>query len=423
VRALRIRAVVALALCLSAPAWPQAARRARPPAGARPPAAVPAPVLPADEGAFFADAAAVAWRFVQANLQPTGLVSALPSYPYTTTWDIGSDLAALYCAHELRLVDDARYQTQVHRLLRTLAHVDLFDGAAFNKVYATRTASMVARNNAPSKRGYGWSATDIGRLLVWLKIVSTGHPEYADEVTAVVGRLAPDRLARDGYVVGGALEGDGRIHDYPEGRLGYEQYAARGFALWGFPVEKALDLDLNAVPITVMGKTLAADVRGTDRLTAEPFALTGLELGFTPPLRGLAEQLLGAMEERFRRSGRITMLAEDAISQPPHYFFYYCAYANGKEFALDVQAPLAVVDGPRWASTKGAFAWRVLFPTDYTRKVLEAVIPSRTPAGWGSGVYEADGRSTGTANINTQAVILEAALVRQRGRPLLEARD
>jgi len=133
-----------------------------------------------------------------------------------------------------------------------------------------------------------------------------------------------------------------------------------------------------------------------------------------------ADELLAAMEERYHRSGRMTMLAEDAINVAPHYFFYYCAYANGKEFSLDVVDPKAMVDGPRWISTKGAFAWRVLRPSDYTAKALAAVMPARTAAGWASGVYEGDGRSTGSGNVNTAAVILEAALFKKRGAPLME---
>jgi hypothetical protein len=386
--------------------------------GRTPPSMAAAPV--GDEAALYTDAAAVAWRFVQANLQPTGMVGALGSYPDTTVWDIGSGLAALYCGHELGLMDDAPYDLQMRRVLHTLEHVDLFDGAAFNKSYSTRTGAMAGRERGSSRRGSGWSAIDVGRLLLWLKIIAVHQPQYAADAAAVAHRLSAARVVRDGYLQGSSLERDGRVHDFQEGRIGYEQYAARGFAAWAFPVANALDLNRNAVPITVMGKNLVADVRGKDRLTAEPFALMGLELGLTPEARAVTEQLLAAMEERYRRSGRLTMLAEDAINLAPHYFFYYCAYTNGKEFAIDVQDPAASVDGPRWVSTKAAFAWRVLYPSDYTAKVLAAVMPSRDPAGWDSGVYEGDGRSTGTANVNTEAVILEAALFRKRGAPLLE---
>jgi hypothetical protein len=394
------------------------ARRAPARRSPSPRPAAAAPKLPPDEGAVYADAAARAWKYVQANIQPSGMVSALSTYHYTTVWDIGSSIAAIYCAHELGLLDDARYDAQMGKLLRTLARIDLFDGAAFNKVYNTRTGALVGRDHRPSRRGYGWSALDLGRLLLWLKVVAA-QPQFEDQATAVARRVSATRVTRGGYMRGALLGSDGKVRESQEGRVGYEQYSARGLAAWGLPVSNALDLRRNSVPITVMGKTLLADVRGKDRLTAEPFALIGLELGFEPEEKAVAEQLLAAMEERHRRSGRLTMLAEDAINRAPHYFFYYCAYADGKEFTIDVQEQGAFVDAPRWVSSKAAFAWRVLFPTEYTARVLAAVMPARTPAGWGSGVYEVDRRSTGTANINTQAVILEAALFRRRGGPLM----
>ena len=88
---------------------------------------------------------------------------------------------------------------------------------------------------------------------------------------------------------------------------------------------------------------------------------------------------------------------------------------------MDVQRPNARVTGPRWVSTKAAFAWHALLPGDYTRLVLDTVRARAQVQGvWGSGVY-ASGRPTGTPNINTAAVILESALYRKKGRPLVIA--
>jgi hypothetical protein len=304
-------------------------------------------------------------------------------------------------------------------MLRTLATLPLFDGAAFNRSYSTRNASMAGAPRT-GRRGDGWSTTDIGRLLLWLKIVATRHPEHAAEAEAIVRRLDAGRLVRHGYLRGFRHDAGGRSLDYQEGRLGYEQYAAAGWAAWGFPVERAARLEQNAVPVEVMGRPLAADLRGSDRLTSEPLVLLGLEVGWRPEERALAEELLAAQEERYRRTGLVTVVSEDAIGRPPHYFYYYCAYTNARHFAVDVQDPAAAVSGPRWISAKAAFGWHALLPRDYTARALGSLALARTPVGWASGVYEGTGRSTGTANINTQAVILEAILYKKRGRPLLE---
>jgi hypothetical protein len=386
---------------------------AQPTARSSPRAAAPAP-------AELTDAARVAWGFVERHYQPsTGLVGAVGQYPYVTVWDIGSGLAALYCGHELQLQSGEEYDRRLRRALQTLKKVPLFDGIAFNKSYNVRTGAMASHDSHASRRGAGWSTTDLGRLLIWLKIVAQ-QPRYADDVAAIVRRLDGKRLVHDGYLWGATLGARG-LREYQEGRVGYEQYAARGFAAWGLEAPQALDFNTNSAPITVMGKTLLADLRGDDRYTSEPLVLMGLELGWTPEAERLARDLLAAQEERYRRTGRITVVSEDAIGRPPHYFYYYCAYTRGKEFGIDVQDRRATVDGPRWVSTKSSFAWHALLPSDYTRRALAALAAARGAGGWDSGVYEDTGRSTGTANINTEAVVLESVLVERTGGPLLAA--
>jgi hypothetical protein len=60
-------------------------------------------------------------------------------------------------------------------------------------------------------------------------------------------------------------------------------------------------------------------------------------------------------------------------------------------------------------------------PDDYTRQVLDTVRSKAKVAGvWGSGVFDS-GRPTATPNINTAAVVLEAALYRRRGTPLVQS--
>ena len=389
----------------------------KPPAGGSP-LSRPVPRPTAGKPADFGDGARVAWGFVERHYQPsTGFVGAIGQYPYVTVWDIGSGLAVLYCGHELRLLSDEQYDRRLRRALATLRKVPLFDGVAFNKSYNVRSGAMASHGDVSSRRGAGWSTTDLGRLLVWLKIVAQ-QPSYADDAGAIVKRMNLARLVRDGYLWGSTLERQG-LREYQEGRIGYEQYAAQGFAAWGLQAAKALDFKENGAPITVMGKTVLADLRGEDRYTSEPLLLLGLEHGWTPEAERLARELLAAQEERYRRTGRVTMVSEDAIGRPPFFFYYYCAYTNGKEFGIDVQDRLATADGPRWVSTKTAFAWDALLASDYTRRGLSATAASRAPGGWGSGVYEDNGRSTGTANINTQAVVLESALVKRTGRPLL----
>ena len=376
--------------------------------------------VPAGDRRLFDDATRSAWAFVASNYVPaTGLVDVTPGYGHATVWDIGSGIAGLYSGHALKLIGDAEYDRRIRRVLATLRKLPIVDGAAFNKVYSTRSATMIDRAGLPSTSGYGWSTTDLGRLLIWLKVLAEQQPAYAAEAALIVQRLDFTRLVAGGYMWGQEFDSGAAPDRYQEGQVGYEQYAAAGFAAWGAPVERALRLEENGLPVTIMRRTLYADARGRDRLTSDPLVLLGLEVGWDPKMERFARDLLLVQEARHRQTGHLTVVAEDAISRPPHFFYYYSAYTHRRAFAVDVQKTGAFVDEPRWVSAKAAFAWHALLPRHYTRLAIQAVQPARNPGSWESGVFEGTEKSTGTPNVNTAAVILTAALYRQRGQPML----
>jgi hypothetical protein len=367
----------------------------------------------------FMDAARVAWAFVdRGERSATGFIAPLGTYPFATIWDVGSMLEGLYAAHGLGLIDDAHYASRVDAILSTLTRVQLSGDRVFNKAYDTRTGALPHFGHTAAGHGAGWSATDVGRLLIWLKIVGSDK-RFTQKAEAAVRRNDFSSVVKSGYLWGQDVDERGRTHTYQEGHIGYEQYAAHGFELWGYRADKALDLNENALPISVMGQPLVADYRRWDRLTSEPFLLWGLEVGWDWQTAALARRLLLAQEARYKKAGVLTMTGEDALPQPPHFFYYYCVYADGRDFAVDVQDRRAVADGPRWISAKSVFAFHALMPTRYTQTAVEALRDAQGPSGWASGVYENSGRSTGESNLNTAAVILGAALVHQRGEPLL----
>lgn len=373
-----------------------------------------------DDRQRFSEAATTAWHYVAKHTQPTsGLVDATSAHAFTTVWDIASHLSAMHSAHALTLIDTAEFDQRMRLVLQSIKQMDLFDGVALNKVYNTKTGAMAGHKDEPTERGVGWSVIDMGRLLVWLRIVADTHPQHRDDATAIVKRFGMDRLIVDGYLRGATLLPSGDMANYQEGRLGYEQYAARGFAAWGFVPRLALLWRENGVPVTVMGQTLLADLRGGDRLTSDPLMLLGLELGWDHETEALANQFMAAQRNRQRKTGRVTMVGEDAMGEAPHFFYYYSALANFKDFALDVQEPGAYVDAPRWVSAKASFAWHALLPSAETDAAVRRVAPARTTDGWASGVYEDSGLSTHTLNINTAGVILAAAVVHATGLPFL----
>ena len=392
------------------------------------PAAPAAGLLPAPavddtvptEREFFLHAARVAWRYIeQQSHAETGMVNSVVGYPYTTVWDLASALAALYCADQLDLIQGEDYDRRLRRLLGTMQRMPLFEGRAFNKNYSTERATMVDRDNRDSERGVSVTVTDMGRLLIWLKIIGATQPQYAALVDSVAHRFDLQRFVREGYLYGEALDSRGRLQPYQEGRLGYEQYAAAGFELWGAQARRSLDLHHNAQEVSVLGIPLLADRRRGEHLASEPFVLMGLELGWYPELRNQAWRMLAAQEARFRETGAVTVASEDAINQAP-YFLYYSVFTDGRPFVvMDPEGRAG--DFPRTVSTKAAFAWHALLPSAYTWRAVQTVAAAAGSVGWGSGVFESSpGRSTGAENVNTAAVVLESALYYMRGRPLIE---
>jgi hypothetical protein len=378
-----------------------------------------------DERQLFSNAARIAWAFVDRNYQPaTGLARAHDTYQYVTLWDIASGLAATYSAHELGLVSDPIYNQRMQRALNTLSQADLFENAAFNRSYDSKTGRMIDRKQSLSSRGFGWSVTDLGRLLTWLKIISVNQPQFATQAANIVKRLDMSRLIKNGYLQSEDLSpSTGALHPFQEGRIGYEQYAAAGFALWGYRAENALDASLNALPVSVLGVSIVADKRGDERLTGEPYIMMGMETGwYSPELRQQAWRILAAQEARYKSTGILTMVSEDALPDPPYYFYYYDVYRQGRSFVVDGPTGGPFVESPRWISSKAAFAWHALLPSPYTLAVLQAVQSAGLPGrGWGAGVYEGSLQPTGDASLNTAALILEAALYNLRGRPFLVA--
>jgi hypothetical protein len=379
---------------------------------------------PHPDQALFLEAARAAWQYADSQYLPaTGLINSVHGYKYATVWDIASGLSAMYCANRLGLLPRAEYDARMSRALKTLETMPLFDGAVFSKNYRTPTAAIAGRDDRDtnsSERGNGWSATDVGRLLVWLRIIAEKQPQYAAEINRIVARLDLDRVVAEGYLWGTDVDAAGTVRRYREGRLGYEQYAARGFELWGYPAPRALSLSENTFPIEVLGVPLLADRRGDEHLTSEPFILAGLEVGWNAEMRSLSERVLKVQEERFKRTGQMTVVSEDHVPVAPFYFYYYSINHHGQQFVVNVQGSDVDLHEPRWISAKGAYAWHALLPGGYTRNAVDAVAAARTGRGWSSGVYENGGGSTGSENINTAAVILQAALYSRTGLPLID---
>ncbi|MEA2706914.1 MAG: hypothetical protein QOH22_1702, partial [Gemmatimonadaceae bacterium] len=158
---------------------------------------------------------------------------------------------------------------------------------------------------------------------------------------------------------------------------------------------------------------------GNDRVMSEPFIMMGMETGFrSADIARQAVQVLAAQTARYQQTRIVTAVTEDALPDPPYYFYYYSVYHRGIPFVVE-SLDDKVVERPRWVSSKAAFGWNAVLPSAYTQLVLRTVRPAGTPDGWGSGVYEDTLQPTGIPSLNTAALIMESALYKTRGRPIL----
>lgn len=368
--------------------------------------------------------AQIAWRYFQNNTDPgTGLVNSADKYPSTTMWETGSYFVATIAAERLGVIDPAEAQARIGLALDTLIAMRLFDGILPNKAYHVRTGALVNYANEPMERGLGWSALDIARIIAALGHVEAHYPALAPKTTALMARWDLSQMVQDGQLIGGNIA-DGTLRRDQEGRVGYEQYAAKAMMLFGYDMYRAYDASSTLMVKTVEGQPIPVDTRMHRNVTpaftvSEPYLFDGLEFGFDARSLRFATSIYRAQEARFRDKGVLTAVSESHIDVAP-YFVYSSVWGGGAPWAV-LSFKGERLDSKRTVTTKVAFAWAALFGTDYTRVLMEKIAPLGDPTrGWPEGIYESDGTTNSSVTVNTNAVVLAALAFRAHG-PLIRA--
>jgi hypothetical protein len=368
------------------------------------------------------DYARTAWRYFENNTDPeTGLAGSADKYPSTTMWETGSYLVATVSAERLGIVTPEQAEQRIARVVDSLSRMVLFENGLPNKAYDTRSLAMVDYGNKPTTVGLGWSALDMGRIVAALVIVQHNFPDQATDIERLLNAWDLDRVVRDGELNGSNVF-DGLVRENQEGRVGYEQYAAKAMMLLGFDASKAYDVTDNLMVRDVEGVPIPVDTRLNRNkvpalTTSEPYLFDGLEFGFDARSRLFATAIYRAQELRYRKTGVLTAVSEGHITVEP-YFAYASVWGGGQPWAvLTFQGDR--VDSRRTLSTKAAFGWDALFSTEYTSELVDAVVPfENKERGWPEGIYEADGKVNGSYTANTNAVVLAAIAFRAHG-PLI----
>lgn len=380
--------------------------------------------------------AKVAWKYFENNTNAkTGLANAVDAYPSTTMWDSASYLAGLVAAHQLGLVSKNEFDRRMAAILKTFNEMAFFRGELPNKVYHTESAQKVDYTNKPGEIGF--SAIDLGRLLIWLKIIKERYPEHGNGIDSFVSRWHfCNVLDSCGTMYGAVLDEKKNVLYVQEGRLGYEEYSAKGFQLWGFSTDRASKpepYDLTeiygvAVPYDRRDPRL---LKAHNYVVCESYILDGLELDWDEAndqksddqthtnawMADFAQRIYHVQENRYKATGIITARTEHQLDGPP-YFVYDTIYSDGYPWNT-------ITDEGKFVPEKAAVALKAalglwsLWNTEYTDLVFSATSNLFDPAkGFYEGRYEKSGGVINAFTANNNGIILEALLHKVQGKLL-----
>ena len=368
--------------------------------------------------------AKIAWKYFQNNtIESTGMVNSAHKYNASTLWDTSSYMMGLIAAQRIEIISESEFRQRMKQLLGSLAKLPLYEGKLPNKSYNTINLKMVDYKNRTTPQGIGWSAIDIGRAMVPMNILVWNYPEYTQEVQEVIKRWDLNAMIKDGNLYGALRENDKTLY-LQEGRLGYEEYAAKSMQLMGYDVAEALDYQSYLKFVEIYDINVATDSRRPEEFTAhnyvvsEPYILDGLEYGWDQISQQFSNRVYAVQEARYKDTGILTAVSEDNIDKAP-YFVYNTVFTGGKAWNTITESGEDASDF-KSMSTKAAFGWHALYETEYTKKLIEvASTLYDEEKGWYSGLYEKTGEPNKALTANTNGIILESLAYKAMG-PLLK---
>ncbi len=364
--------------------------------------------------------ARIAWKYFQNNtIETTGLANSVNGFKSSTLWDSSSYLMAVIAAHRLNLIDKNEFNMRVSKFLSSMEKLPLFENKLPNKVYNTETLQMVDYTNKVTKEGIGWSAIDIGRLMVPLNILVWNYPQFTQQIKKITNKWDLNAVIKNGDMYGALLE-DGQTQYLQEGRLGYEEYAAKSFQLVGLDVTSAIDYTAWLEFRKIDGINIPVDSRSPEKFTAhnyvvsEPYILDGIEYGWDQLSKEFSGRVYSVQKAHYEKTGKLTAVSEDNIDQAP-YFVYNTVFTDGKEWNAITEDGTDASEF-KTLSTKAAFGWHMLYETNYTKKLMEVASKLYDPnLGWYSGLYEKTGKPNKAITANTNGIILETLAYKKTG--------
>ena len=358
-----------------------------------------------------------AWQYFSHNVDSTtGFAYDNHEYPYSTMWGIGSYLSALASSEKLGVISRPEFEQKLGLLLSSLLRMPLYNQEVPNRQYRVDTLSLTDMNNQVSNQGAGWSAIGIGRLLIWLKIVSNWYPAYKVQIEQFVSRLDLARVLQNSELNGAFHDGIGETL-FNEGRFGYEQYAAMGYKLWGFNVDNALNYD------TIIFKRIyeidvPVDSRAGAHLVSDPFLLAAMEFSLIDEdFTRYTQKIYQVQKQHSLAIKRPVAQTEISLNSTP-WFAYLSIFNDDKPWqvvAFDGQ------EHPSYAgfSTHGLFMLDAVFSDDHSKLMLADALPLASDEfGYYSG-QSYDGTVINALSSHSNGVILQSLLFNKMSEPFL----
>ena len=372
--------------------------------------------------------AKIAWTYFKNNYQEsTGLFNSVDKYPATTLWDIGSSFHAIMSANEVGIINNLEFNTKMEKALTSLTTIALYKNKLPNKVYSTYTLDMVDYANHVTLDGIGWSAMDIGRLFGAFARIRKSYPQFTLLVNKIVSRWDIDTLLKDNATLHGIGFNfkDKGVRIVQEGKLGYEEYAAKGYLINGHDATESYKYTDFLKFIEIYGTEIGTDTREVKQhlaynyILSEPYILDGIEYGWDINSKELAYRVYEVQKKHAEKIGIPVAVSEDHVDKPP-YFVYNAIYTNGDKWVCLAESGDDAANFKSF-STKAAFAWATLYNDDYANEVLLKNLKGLydTNKGWFAGRYDKDAKVNKALTANTNGVILECISYKKNG-PLLK---
>ncbi|WP_420209317.1 DUF3131 domain-containing protein [Candidatus Electronema sp. JC] len=378
--------------------------------------------------------AKIAWKYFENNTQDSGLCNAVQQYPSTTMWDTASYMGGMTAAYELGIIDKKEFNLRMTKLLGALNKLEFFQNELPNKVYHAKDMIKVNYGNEAGEIGY--SALDLGRMLIWLKIIKERYPIHAAAIDNFVLRWNFSNMVNENGTLYGASTSSGELRYLQEGRLGYEEYAAKGFQLWGFDTARASKMEPYSV-ILLHGIEVPYDSRDPRELTAhnyvvtESYVLDAMELGWDraddrssphnvhtdAEMADFARRIFAVQAARHRETGILTARTEHQLDQDP-YFVYDTIYSDGYPWNTITDSGEHV---PKFAAValKGAFGIWAVWDMPYSQTLFDSISHLHDQEkGFYEGLFENGAGFIDTFTANNNGIVLESFLYKAKGKLL-----